>query len=93
MTTILHDQPQLLQFPCRFPIKIMGINQPQLISGVRLIIEQHVPDFNHEQDLQFRLSSKHNYLAITATITATSKDQLDSLYLALNNHPLVKITL
>ncbi|RZJ48559.1 MAG: DUF493 family protein, partial [Acidovorax sp.] len=34
-----------------------------------------------------------NYLGITITITATSREQLDGLYTALSSHPLVKIVL
>lgn len=84
---------ELLKFPCPFAIKIMGFNQPELIAEVRTIIIKYAEDFNHEKDLQYKLSRAGNYLSITATVNATSKAQLDNIYLALNKHPLVKITL
>lgn len=83
----------LLKFPCRFNIKIMGVNQPQLITEVKSIILKHDNDFKEDSDLQYKLSRAGNYLSITATINASSKSQLDAIYLALNNHPLVRITL
>lgn len=84
---------ELLKFPCPFAIKIMGFNHPELIAEVSAIIIKHAEGFNHDKDLQYKLSRAGNYLSITANINATSKAQLDSIYLALNSHPLVKITL
>jgi len=83
----------LIQFPCNFDIKIMGVNQPQLITEVKETILKHAPDFNHEKDLKYKLSRAGNYLSITATVNAQSKPQLDAIYLALNTNPLVRITL
>jgi putative lipoic acid-binding regulatory protein len=34
-----------------------------------------------------------NYLGVTLSITATSREQLDDLYRALTSHPMVKIVL
>jgi hypothetical protein len=84
---------ELLTFPCEFKIKIMGLNVNELISEVCAIINQHSEDFVPSRDLTSKLSSKGNYLALTVTVQATSKAQLDNIYLTLNNHPLVKITL
>lgn len=84
---------ELLDFPCEFPIKIMGINVAELISEVSAIISIHARDFDPKRGISVRLSSKGTYLSITATITAHSKEQLDNIYLALNKHPLVKFTL
>ena len=84
---------ELLTFPCRFSIKIMGLNVTELITEVIAIISANAKDFNPEQDIATKLSSKGNYLSVTAIINAESKAQLDTIYLALNKHPLVKITL
>ena len=83
----------LWNFPCKFPIKIMGSNTPELTNEICAILAEHVTDFNPNQDIEIKTSSKGNYLAVTVTITAESKAQLDSIYLALNKHALVKVTL
>ena len=83
----------LLKFPCRFSIKIMGINHIDLIPEVTAIVAAHANGFNPESDLAIKLSKQKNYLAITASIDATSQEQLDTIYRTLNQHELVKVTL
>jgi putative lipoic acid-binding regulatory protein len=82
----------LLQFPCDFPIKVMGKNVPEFTQVISDLICQHAPDFD-PASLEIRASSKANYIGLTATIRAASRAQLDALYLALTGHPLVKIVL
>ena len=71
----------------------MGVNVPELLNEVHAIIDSLCENFNPDQDVKMKLSSKGNYLSITATVLAQSKQHLDSIYLALNQHPLVKVTL
>jgi len=71
----------------------MGENNPQLINEVVAIIDQLCDNFDANQDIETKLSRQANYLSITATILAKSKEHLDSVYLALNKHSLVKVTL
>jgi hypothetical protein len=84
---------KLLEFPCLFPIKIMGINDPDLIAEVVAIVSRHTSHFNPDADIVIKESKHGNYLSITANITATSQKQLDTIYLELNGHKLVKVTL
>lgn len=84
---------ELMTFPCQFCIKVMGTNTPELISEVAAIVTANSEGFDPERDITTKPSSKGNYLSVNATITAISKAQLDTIYLALNNHPLVRITL
>lgn len=83
----------LITYPCDFTIKIMGINNAELIPEVIRIIRQYAKNFDPDTGIVTRLSNKNNYLAISATIIANSREQLDKIYLALNQHNLVKITL
>jgi putative lipoic acid-binding regulatory protein len=53
---------------------------------------QHAPDFD-AATLEMRSSKDGNYLSLTATVRATSREQLDALYRALTSHPMVKIVL
>lgn len=82
----------LLEFPCDFPIKIMGAARDDFVQAIVKVVLTHVPDFN-EARLDMRASGKGNYLAVTCTIRAVSKEQLDNLYRDLSSHPYVKIVL
>lgn len=79
----------LLEFPCRFPLKVMGARSDEFSQTIFDITLKHAPDFV-ATDLDIRLSSKGNYLSVTVTINAVSQQQLDNLYRELTAHPLVK---
>lgn len=57
-----------------------------------MIVRQHVPSLR-KGAVQSKASKTGKYLAVTITITATSKVQLDTLYRAIHAHPDVKMTL
>jgi len=82
----------LLEFPCEFPIKIMGARVDDFAQRVLEVVLRHAPDFDAAA-MQMRPSSKGNYLSITCTVNATSQAQLDALYVELSSHPLVKVVL
>lgn len=82
----------LLEFPCEFPIKIMGARVDDFAQTVLGVVLRHAPDFD-AATMQMRPSSKGNYLSITYTVNATSQAQLDALYVELSSHPLVKVVL
>lgn len=82
----------LLEFPCDFPIKIMGARVDGFAQAVAEVVLVHAPDFD-SATMEMRPSSKGNYLSLTCTIRATSKDQLDALYRALTAHPMIKVVL
>jgi len=85
-------QVSLLEFPCSFPIKIMGRTQDGFAQAVAEIVTRHAPDFD-AASLEMRASSAGNYLSLTATINATSREQLDDLYRELVAHPMVAMVL
>ena len=72
----------LFEFPCDFPIKVMGRADAGLEALVIEILQRHAPDFD-PATLAVRDSRQRNYLALTATIRATSREQLDNIYLEL----------
>jgi len=82
----------LLEFPCAFPLKIMGRAGDELAQTVLGIVCRHDPGFDGAT-MEMRASSGGNYLSLTCTVTATSKPQLDALYMELTAHPLVKVVL
>jgi hypothetical protein len=82
----------LLAFPTDFPIKIMGKAVDGFADTMVAVVREHAPDFD-PATLEMRASKDGNYLSVTATIRATSREQLDALYRALTGHPLVKVVL
>jgi putative lipoic acid-binding regulatory protein len=86
------ERKTLLEFPCDFPIKIMGARVDDFAQTVLGVVLRHAPDFD-AATMQMRPSSKGNYLSITCTVNATSQAQLDALYVELSSHPLVKVVL
>jgi putative lipoic acid-binding regulatory protein len=86
------EQETLLEFPCDFPLKIMGETREGFAEAVVEVVRRHAPDFDPAQ-VEMRASSGGKYISLTCTITATSKPQLDDLYRALTSHPWVKVVL
>jgi putative lipoic acid-binding regulatory protein len=86
------SQDTLLEFPCDFPIKIMGMQRDDFARSMVEIVLRHAPDFTAES-VEMRASATGKYLSLTCTIRATSRVQLDKLYLELTGHPLVKVVL
>jgi uncharacterized protein len=82
----------LIQYPSQFPIKVMGAKVEGFVNAVTTIARQFDPSFD-AGTVELRDSSAGNYLGITITITATSREQLDDLYRALTAHPMVKVVL
>jgi putative lipoic acid-binding regulatory protein len=82
----------LLEFPCDFPIKIMGKAEDTFAEVMLSIVTKHAPDFDATR-MELRASSGGNYLSITCTIVAQSKPQLDAIYMDLTAHPMVKVAL
>jgi len=82
----------LLEFPCDFPIKIMGKAEDTFAEVVLSIVTRHAPDFDAAR-MEMRASSGGNYMSVTCTIVATSKPQLDAIYMDLTAHPMVKVAL
>ena len=82
----------LIDFPCLFPVKIIGVHSPTFIEEIKLITRKHFPDFE-DKNLVNKPSKKNNYVALTVTIFAKNKDLLDAFYHEITKHPQVKMVL
>jgi uncharacterized protein len=82
----------LIEYPSAFPIKVMGLAVDGFEAAVVAVARQHDPGFDHAA-IERRPSKEGNYLGLTITVTATSRAQLDALYMALSSHPMVKVVL
>ncbi len=98
MPSIPSDAPpadrrdSLIEYPSLFPIKVMGLRADGFVAAMVALAQRFDPIFD-EARLELRESRGGNYLSVTLTITATSRDQLDGLYMALTAHPMVKVVL
>ena len=82
----------LIEYPSRFPIKVMGVKVDGLVPAVTLIARQFDPGFD-ASTIELRESKGGKYLGVTITVNATSREQLDELYRTLTTHPMVKMVL
>jgi len=82
----------LIIYPCDFPIKVMGKHAPDLAQVLTAVVLQFDPGFD-AATVEMRPSKAGNYLGLTFTVRATSREQLDSLYRALHSHPMVSVVL
>jgi len=82
----------LIEYPCQFPIKVMGLRVDGLVHAITQVARQFDPAFD-AATVELRESKGGKYLGVTITVTATSRAQLDELYRTLSTHPLVKVVL
>ncbi len=85
-------EQSLIEYPCQFPIKVMGLKVEGMVTAVTHIAKQFDPNFD-ASSTELRESSGGKYLGVTVTITATSREQLDEVYRTLCAHPMVKMVL
>ena len=79
----------LIDFPARFPIKVVGVNADGFVHAITHIARQFDPGFD-AATIELRESGGGKYLGLTITVLATSREQLDALYLALSTHPMAR---
>ncbi|HZR02047.1 MAG TPA: DUF493 domain-containing protein [Burkholderiales bacterium] len=88
------SQPSVsaIEYPIEFSIKVMGRNVPGFAQTVTSIVQRHAADFD-PATVEMRSSRQNNYLSVTCTIVAVSREQLDALYTELSGHPMVAMVL
>jgi putative lipoic acid-binding regulatory protein len=85
-------EQSLIEYPSQFPIKVMGAHVEGFIEAITHVARQFDPGFD-ASTIEQRPSKGGNYLGLTITITATSREQLDEIYRTLTTHPMVKVVL
>ena len=83
---------KLLEFPCDFPIKMMGRDEPEFRETAVALIERHAGEIPSDA-IRTTLSRKGNFLSITITIKAKSQQQLDDIYRDLTEHDEILVAL
>jgi uncharacterized protein len=82
----------LIEFPCDFPIKVMGETHADFSAEIIKTIQSELPGFD-ASNIEMRGSSGGKYISLTCTVHVISKPQLDNIYRALTAHPMVKLAL
>lgn len=92
MNHYIPPEQSLIEYPSRFPIKVMGAHVEGFVEAIAMVAVQFDPEFD-AATIEQRPSKGGNYLGLTITVTATSREQLDELYRTLTTHPMVKVVL
>lgn len=88
----MSDGAQLLKFPTEFPIKVMGRDSESFRTLTLAIVERHAGPLPASAITE-RPSSRGRFLALTYTITAQSRQQLDRIYQELTDSGVVLVAL
>ena len=92
LTKAANDNAPLIEFPCDYPIKVLGSAVPELHQHVLQVMDTHAPGFDRSK-IAIRDSSKGKWQSITVVITATGKPQLEEIFADLKTSPRVKMVL
>jgi putative lipoic acid-binding regulatory protein len=86
------QEPPRIEFPCDYPIKVLGRAAPEFESLVLAVFERHAPGFQ-EETMVWKASSKGTFTSVTITITATGEPQLKALHEDLMGTGLVRMVI
>jgi hypothetical protein len=78
-------QESAIEFPCEFPIKMMGHDTSAFRQTMRTLVEEHVGVVDDSR-VQSTVSRNGRFVSVTITITATSQQQLDAIYHDVSAH-------
>lgn len=81
-----------LSFPCDFIIKIMGKSNQDFENEMLILVQKHYPTTTAD-NITSRASEKNNYVALTISVHANNKQELDALYEELSQCPAVLMAL
>lgn len=77
----MNEQPQGFDFPCQYPVKVMGPNDEQFLQQVTATIKQHAPEVS-ANSVNYKVSSNAKYRSVTVLVMAQSKQHLINIYQA-----------
>ena len=86
-----HEPPRI-EFPCDYPIKIIGEHAQDAASSIIEVVRRHAPEVTPDQ-ISTRASREGNFQSIRVTIVATGESQLKALHTELLALPWVRLVL
>jgi uncharacterized protein len=69
---------ELLKFPTDYPIKVVGRPSAEFRARIHAVVLKHVPNVEADRITE-RLSENGNFLSISYTIVAESREQVVAL--------------
>ena len=69
----------LIEYPSRFPIKVMGAHVEGFVEAIAFVAQRFDPEFD-PLTIEQRPSKAGNYLGLTITVTATTGPVFHSAY-------------
>jgi len=88
----MEQEPPKIEFPCDYPIKVLGEANSEFIEHVLAVMDRHAPGFDRNR-VSVRDSSKGRWQSVSLSITATGKPQLEQIFESLKKSPKVKMVL
>lgn len=88
----IEERDALIDFPCDFDIKAMGLTSPEFDATVVAIVSEHLDNIK-DAAIKTKQSSGGKYTSLTITVYVKSQVQLDTIYRALTSHDLIKYVL
>ena len=85
-------EPPKIEFPCEYPIKVLGLNTDDFETVIVEVFHRHAPGFDADT-VVIKMSSKGTFNSLNITITATGVEQLDALHQDLLATGLVKMVI
>ena len=82
----------ILEFPCEFPLRVIGDEADDFYDFVLDVVRRHVPELD-DQSVSAQPSSNGRYISIRMKFTAASRQQMDALYIELSSHSRVRFIL
>jgi putative lipoic acid-binding regulatory protein len=76
---VSHPDVPRIEFPCDYPIKVMGRSGATFETVILAVFERHAPGFD-QQAIEARVSRNGTFTSLTITITATGPEQLQALH-------------
>ena len=89
---MIDKEPPKIEFPCEYPIKVMGEANALFHQHVLGIMDKHAAGFDRSK-VSVRDSKKGRWQSITIIITATGSSQLADIFKELKSNSLVKMVL
>jgi putative lipoic acid-binding regulatory protein len=79
MRVMTEPEAPKIEFPCEYPIKVLGRASDSFESVILEVFERHAPGFD-QRTVALKASSRGTFSSLTITITATGRDQLEALH-------------
>ena len=86
------EQAPKIEFPCDYPIKVIGEAGDELRRQVLDVMRRHAGEVDTGLITE-RMSREGRFLSITVTIIATGKPQLEAIFADLKATGIVKMVL